>query len=51
MLFKELNSICVYIVVCDDYKFLYLYFKDKDDRLSSRKLRYSELVIESLREL
>ncbi len=32
-------------------KFLYLYFKDKGDRLSSRKLRYSEVLIEVLREL
>ncbi len=32
-------------------RFLYLYFKDKNERLSGIKLRYSELVIEDLREL
>ncbi len=32
-------------------KFLCHYFKDKGDRLSSKRLRYSEVVIEALREL
>jgi len=30
-------------------KFLYLFFKDKDEKYSSRKLRYSELLLEAFR--
>jgi putative transposase len=32
-------------------KFLYLFFKDKDEKLRNRKLKYSELVVECLKNL